>query len=101
MSVFRKTTKKTSAQRNKNTRTKRVWSKWTNPKVEAILATGREDIRYITGFSGSEALLLLTRDRVFLVVDSRYTSQARSECVEVVVVESNDRIGERFFNTGS
>ncbi len=94
MSVFRKTTKKTSTQSNKNTRTKRVWSEQVNPKVEAILATGREDIRYITGFSGSEALLLLTRDRGFLVVDSRYTNQARSECVGVVVVESNDRIGE-------
>ena len=94
MSVLEKTTKKTSAQRNKNTRTQRVWSKRTNPKVEAILATGREDIRYLTGFSGSEALLLLTRDRGFLVVDSRYTNQARSECVGVGVVESNDRLGE-------
>jgi len=94
MSVFRKTTQKTSTQSDKKSRMKRVWSKRTNPEVEAILATGREDIRYITGFSGSEALLLLTRDRCFLVVDSRYTSQARSECVGVVVVESNDRIGE-------
>lgn len=70
-----------------------MWSKRISPKVDAILATGREDIRYLTGFSGSEALLLLTRREGLLVVDSRYTNQARNECVGVSVVESNDRIG--------
>lgn len=71
-----------------------MWSQGMDPKVGAVLSAGREDIRYLTGFSGSEALLLLTRDRGFLVVDSRYTNQARSECVGVSVVESSDRMRE-------
>lgn len=68
-----------------------MWSDRPGLRVEAVLATGREDIRYLTGFSGSEALLLLTRERGVLVVDSRYTSQARKECVGVSVVESSEK----------
>jgi Xaa-Pro aminopeptidase len=40
---------------------------------------GRENIQYLTGFSGSEGWLLITGDDVVLMVDGRYITQARNE----------------------
>ncbi len=37
------------------------------------------NVRYLTGFTGSNALLLLTPDSAILLTDPRYTTQAESE----------------------
>jgi Xaa-Pro aminopeptidase len=47
--------------------------------VEGILFFSPENIRYLTGFSGSEGYLLVGKDENFLLVDSRYITQAREE----------------------
>ncbi len=49
-------------------------------KVDAVLIGGPENVRYLTGFTGSNGMVLLFRDRepVFLT-DPRYTIQARKE----------------------
>ncbi len=47
--------------------------------VEGILFFSPENIRYLTGFSGSEGYLLTGKDELFLLVDSRYLTQAREE----------------------
>jgi Xaa-Pro aminopeptidase len=62
--------------------------------LDALLVTSLENIRYLTGFTGSDALLLLTRGGSFLVVDSRYTSQARGECKSTTVIESENKTKE-------
>lgn len=45
----------------------------------ALLVTAPANIRYLTGFSGSAALAVVTPSDVLLVTDSRYDEQARSE----------------------
>ena len=47
--------------------------------VEGILFFTPENIRYLTGFSGSEGYLLAQKDENLLLVDSRYITQAREE----------------------
>src|SRR4030042_5245655 len=47
--------------------------------VEGILFFSPENIRYLTGFSGSEAYLLAGKDELLLLVDSRYLTQAQEE----------------------
>jgi Xaa-Pro aminopeptidase len=59
-------------------------------KLDALLITTGEMIRYITGFSGSESVFLLTKRGGYLIVDSRYTSQARAECREFAVLEERE-----------
>lgn len=44
--------------------------------VDALLVTSLVNIRYLTGFTGSAALLLLTADEVIFVTDGRYGEQA-------------------------
>jgi len=60
--------------------------------VDAIMVTSNELIRYLTGFTGSESILLLSRKEVRLIVDSRYTEQARLECKDTVTTECVKKI---------
>jgi Xaa-Pro aminopeptidase len=49
-------------------------------KLDAVLITGPENIRYLTGFTGSNGLLLLARGREPLFfTDPRYTIQSAQE----------------------
>lgn len=47
--------------------------------VEGILFFSPENIRYLTGFSGSEGYLFVGNDENLLLVDSRYITQAHEE----------------------
>ena len=47
--------------------------------LDALLLTGLANIRYLTGFSGSSALALVTLREVVLITDSRYETQAPEE----------------------
>ncbi|HWP03402.1 MAG TPA: Xaa-Pro peptidase family protein [Gemmatimonadaceae bacterium] len=60
--------------------------------LDALLVSGLANVRYLTGFSGSNALLLVGQCDLLLVTDPRYATQARlevhAEC-EVRIEESN------------
>lgn len=55
--------------------------------VDAVWVTDLVNVRYLTGFSGSSAALLATRDISYLLTDGRYEVQAGREVrgAEVVV----------------
>ena len=59
--------------------------------ADAILVSHLADIRYLCGFSGSNALLLATADRTTLITDGRYTIQANEETsgVEVLIARKS------------
>ena len=48
--------------------------------IDALLVTAIPNIFYLSGFTGSTAMLLITASDAFLITDGRYTIQARSEC---------------------
>lgn len=47
--------------------------------VDALLVTNLTNIRYLTGFTGSAALVLVTADDLVFVTDGRYTTQCAAE----------------------
>lgn len=47
--------------------------------VEALVVTSMENVRWLTGFSGSVALLIVKKDDAALVVDGRYSQQAEEQ----------------------
>ncbi len=49
------------------------------------------NVRYLSGFSGSTAMMLLRRDRSTLVTDFRYKEQAKAEVFRGVEVEIDTR----------
>ena len=48
-------------------------------KVDAFLISNIKNIRYLTGFTGSSAFALVTKDRAFFFTDFRYKEQAECE----------------------
>jgi Xaa-Pro aminopeptidase len=49
-------------------------------RSDAWAVTALPNVRYLTGFTGSSALLLLSSDRAILFTDPRYQTQAGQEC---------------------
>ena len=49
-------------------------------KIDALLVSALPNIRYLSGFTGSNGLLLVTPDSQTLFTDPRYTIQASEEC---------------------
>ena len=48
--------------------------------VDGILVTNFTNVTYLTGFSGDDSFLLVTRDKDILLSDPRYTEQIQEEC---------------------
>ena len=48
--------------------------------VDGILVTNFTNVTYLTGFSGDDSFLLVTRDKDILLSDPRYTEQLQEEC---------------------
>ncbi len=55
--------------------------------LDALLVTHLPNIRYLTGFSGSAALLLVTATTAVLITDFRYAAQAQTEAGTSVQIE--------------
>jgi len=59
--------------------------------VEAVLFLDIKNIRYLTGFSGSDAALLVSENQTVLLVDGRYTTQARKQTRRIRVFEYREK----------
>lgn len=46
----------------------------------------KQNVRYISGFTGSSAHLIISRERRILLTDERYTEQAAAQCPEFEVI---------------
>jgi Xaa-Pro aminopeptidase len=57
--------------------------------VDSLLITHLPDVRYLSGFTGSNAALVLVGGRSVLFTDGRYTAQAKSEAAGTRVVIAN------------
>lgn len=54
--------------------------------VDCLLVTHLPDVRYLCGFTGSNAALVLAVGRSVLFTDGRYTAQAKAEAIGIRVV---------------
>ncbi len=52
----------------------------TKEMLDGLLISGLANLRYLTGFSGSSAMLVVTARDATLVTDFRYETQAAEEC---------------------
>src|SRR5438034_1140264 len=66
--------------------------------LDALLVTALPNIRYLTGFSGSAALVVVARAGAVLVTDFRYEEQAAAEAGAVArVVVERTSVWDRLF----
>ena len=60
-------------------------------ELDGLLITHIPNIRYLTGFTGSAAVLLVREDTTILISDFRYASQAPAEVGAAATVEIDQR----------
>lgn len=63
----------------------------TELQLDAFICSNLQDIRYLSGFSGSTALALVSQEKSYLLLDFRYLEQADQEvdALEVVPVTNS------------
>jgi Xaa-Pro aminopeptidase len=57
----------------------RLQARLAEASLDALLVTKLANVRYLTGFTGSAGLLLVTNDAALFVTDGRYTQRATEE----------------------
>lgn len=78
-------------------RISRLREKLVEEKVDAMLVTRLQNIRYLTGFTGSAGLLWVSADELLFVTDGRYAEQSEEEIgavgvdVEIEITSSDQR----------
>jgi Xaa-Pro aminopeptidase len=55
--------------------------------LDGFLVTSLENVRYFSGFTGSDAVLILTRNQNYFLTDSRYVTQSQKETSGHQIVE--------------
>jgi len=60
-------------------RLKKLRRQLSRRRLDCLLVTGKENIYYLSGFSGDDNWLLVTGDRAFLITDFRYRGRAEEE----------------------
>lgn len=74
-------------------RRQRAWERVAESAPDAFLVTSLVNIRYLTGFSGSNAVLLLAGDYALLGTDGRYVVQASQECPGLDLLIDRETLG--------
>lgn len=67
-------------------RVEKVQNKLKQADIEAILITNAENRRYLSGFTGTAGMVLITGQQAFLITDFRYISQAKEQAEHMQVV---------------
>lgn len=65
------------------TRRDRVTKSLRKAGADALLVTNFTNVTYLTGFTGDDSYLLLSRDVAVIISDPRYTTQLQEECPDV------------------
>lgn len=55
--------------------------------IDALLVTKRENIRYLSGFTGSSGVLVISEQQAYFITDFRYTEQANDQVHGYEIVE--------------
>jgi Xaa-Pro aminopeptidase len=73
-------------------RLRRVRQALLRDNLEALLFLDMKNIRYLTGFTGSDGVFLLERHRSVLMVDGRYTTQAGLEAGGIRIFQYREKL---------
>lgn len=78
--------------KNISERKARLQSVFRANRMDGFIFFDMKNIRYLSGFTGSEGALLVSAEQETLFVDGRYTSQAGLETKGVKIIECADKI---------
>jgi len=75
-----------------STRISLIRRKFSDYKIDGLIFFNMNNIFYLSGFTGSDGVLVLGENRTLLLVDGRYTTQAKIETSGMEVIEYRDKI---------
>jgi Xaa-Pro aminopeptidase len=61
-------------------------------KIDSLIIFNMNNINYLSGFTGSDGVLIVGEHRIILLVDGRYITQAKLEVADTEIVEYKDKI---------
>src|SRR6185503_8730572 len=74
----------------------------TTAHIDALVLTSLPNVRYLTGFSGSSALVLVTQRDLHFITDFRYDTQVRDEVGDIASVRIEQQsLWSGLWNLGS
>ena len=71
-----------------NQRCKTFMQKFDALGIDAALVSSYENVRYLSGFTNTETLLVLDAKEQWLLTDSRYSEQAEKQCPDFTVIKT-------------
>lgn len=73
-----------------NTRIKKLLNKLNQSNIDAIIIYDRNNIRYLSGFSGSSAYLYISNNKSIMLTDFRYIEQASKQCPDFEIIDHGE-----------
>lgn len=55
--------------------------------VDGFYITNPKNVRYVSGYTGDDSFLIITKDYKFFITDARYTEQAKNECPDYKIID--------------
>lgn len=62
--------------------------------LEGIIITSYYNRRYISGFTGSKGVVIITHSNAYIILDGKYILQAKEQCIGYEIVLRNKELGE-------
>jgi len=75
-------------------RLKAIRQRLNEKKINCLIVTKPANVTYTTGFSGDDSWAVITKGRVYLLTDSRYTEQAQKECSCCSIIQRTDSLAQ-------
>lgn len=63
-------------------------------QMDGLLITNSFNRSYLSGFTGTSGVVLITKDRALFITDFRYTEQAQKQCVGYEIVQQTGSLVE-------
>jgi Xaa-Pro aminopeptidase len=73
-------------------RTRAIRQQLIGEKADCLIVTSPANVSYVTGFTGADSWAVITKDRAYLLTDSRYTEQAGKDCVGCKIIQRPDTV---------
>ena len=71
-------------------RIKKLLSKMQELKIDAMLIASASNRRYMSGFTGSNAMLYISQNKQVMITDFRYMEQANIQCKDFEVISQGE-----------
>ena len=75
-------------------RSKAVRGLLNKEKINCLIITKPANVTYTTGFWGDDSWAVVTAGAVYLLTDSRYIEQAKSQCPHCIIIQRTGTMAE-------